>query len=129
MKKHMVFLTAIIFLTGITYSQSLGDLAREEQKRRESIPDSTLITNKNTPVGSPKKETPDDRTINEADYAAITAALAAFTANTAQGHLTRGKLYFDMSDDEQAIQELNEAIKLAPNLAEAYAYRAKVNVG
>ena len=38
MKKSIVFLVAVLYMTGIAaYTQSLGDLAREEQKRRESI--------------------------------------------------------------------------------------------
>jgi len=44
MKKITIFLVAIICLTGIAlYSQSLGDLARGEQARRDSISSSRTI--------------------------------------------------------------------------------------
>ena len=44
MKKYMVFFAVFFFLTGITaYAQSLGDFAREEQKRREAAPDGITI--------------------------------------------------------------------------------------
>jgi len=47
-----------------------------------------------------------------------------FAANSAQNHLERGKLFFNRSDYNNAILELNEAIKLDSNLAEAHAYRS-----
>ncbi|MDR1727414.1 MAG: hypothetical protein LBT74_05735 [Acidobacteriota bacterium] len=45
MKKAMIFLAAaVLLLTGVAaYAQSLGDLAREEQRRREEITDDKLI--------------------------------------------------------------------------------------
>ena len=44
--------------------------------------------------------------------------------NTAQARLDRGKVFYDRREYDVAISELNEAIKLDPNLAEAFAYRA-----
>ena len=38
MKKSAIFLAAILYLAGVTaHAQSLGDLAREEKKRREAV--------------------------------------------------------------------------------------------
>lgn len=45
MKKITVFLIAVLHLTCIAaYAQSLGDLAKEEQKRRDSVPANKTIT-------------------------------------------------------------------------------------
>jgi len=49
----------------------------------------------------------------------------SLVANNAQSHLERGKVFFDREDYANAISELNEAIKLDSNLAEAYAYRSR----
>jgi len=44
MKKYTVFLAVFFYLAGITASaQSLGDLAKEEQKRRESISGGVIL--------------------------------------------------------------------------------------
>jgi len=43
----------------------------------------------------------------------------------AQTRLDNGKRLFDQGNYDGAIQELNEAIRLDSNLAEAYAYRAR----
>ncbi|MDR0842796.1 MAG: hypothetical protein LBP68_05175 [Acidobacteriota bacterium] len=44
MKKSMIFLIAALLLASVAaYTQSLGDLAREEQKRREEIKDDKVI--------------------------------------------------------------------------------------
>ena len=44
MKKCTVFLAVVFYLTGMAaHSQSLGDLAREEQKRRESISGGVIL--------------------------------------------------------------------------------------
>jgi Flp pilus assembly protein TadD len=45
-------------------------------------------------------------------------------AQNAQTRLDNGKSLFDQKNYDGAIQELNEAIRLAPNMAEAYAYRS-----
>jgi tetratricopeptide (TPR) repeat protein len=50
-------------------------------------------------------------------------------AQTAQTRLDNGKRLFDQRNYDGAIQELNEAIKLDPNMAEAYAYRARAYSG
>jgi len=46
-------------------------------------------------------------------------------AGNVQTLLDNGKRLFDQGDYDGAIQELSEAIKLDPKLAEAYAYRAR----
>ena len=59
MKKSTIFLVAIICLAGAAaYSQSLGDLAREEQKRREAVSGQiTVIENLSSIAVSPDRET------------------------------------------------------------------------
>jgi tetratricopeptide (TPR) repeat protein len=52
-------------------------------------------------------------------------SLASLYAQTAQTRLDNGKRLFDQGNYNGAIQELNEAIRLDPNMAEAYAYRAR----
>ena len=57
MKKIIIFPTAIICLTGIAlYAQSLGDLARGEQIRRDSITNSIVIV-----IESPPPELPGEK--------------------------------------------------------------------
>lgn len=52
-----IILTAVLFLTGAAaYAQSLGDLAREEQKRREGISGEKVITLKSAPIEEPIEE-------------------------------------------------------------------------
>jgi len=46
-------------------------------------------------------------------------------AQTVQTRLDNGKRLFDQSNYDGAIQELNEAIRLSPKKAEAYAYRSR----
>jgi len=60
-------------------------------------------------------------------FACATVPRNDSTAQTqaAQISLNNGKRLFDQADYDGAIQELNEAIRLDPNLAEAYAYRAR----
>jgi len=50
---------------------------------------------------------------------------ASLYAQSAQTRLDNGKKLFDQKNYNGAIQELTEAIRLDPNLAEAYAYRAR----
>jgi hypothetical protein len=55
MKKSTVFATAFFFLTSIAlYAQSLGDVAREEQKRRDAIADEKIITLESAPSPAPE---------------------------------------------------------------------------
>jgi tetratricopeptide (TPR) repeat protein len=59
----------------------------------------------------------------------LLAALLVFTAislsaQNAQTRLDNGKRLFDQQNYNGAIRELDEAIRLDPNLAEAYAYRS-----
>jgi len=57
MKKCTVLLSAFFFLTcAAAYSQSLGDLAREEQKRRDAISEDRIITLENAPPAVPDKD-------------------------------------------------------------------------
>ena len=57
MKRLIFFFAAVFYLTGIAaYAQSLGDLAKEEQKRRESIPDEKVTTIEYTPPDAPDEE-------------------------------------------------------------------------
>jgi uncharacterized caspase-like protein len=49
--------------------------------------------------------------------------------NPAKERLDKGKLFFDRAEYDAAITELNEAIRLDPNSAEAYAYRARAYNG
>jgi tetratricopeptide (TPR) repeat protein len=46
-------------------------------------------------------------------------------AQSARIRLFNGKRLFDQGNYDGAVQELNEAVRLDPNLAEAYAYRAR----
>jgi tetratricopeptide (TPR) repeat protein len=60
----------------------------------------------------------------------LLAALLVFTAvslsaQNAQTRLDNGKQLFDQGNYDGAIRELDEAIRLDPNMAEAYAYRAR----
>ncbi|MDR0843528.1 MAG: hypothetical protein LBP68_08950 [Acidobacteriota bacterium] len=52
MKKSSIFLaTAVLFLTSVAaYAQSLGDLAKEEQKRREEIEIARVIVKLGEPT-------------------------------------------------------------------------------
>jgi tetratricopeptide (TPR) repeat protein len=64
----------------------------------------------------------------------LLAALLVFTAvslsaQNAQTRLDNGKRLFDQRNYDGAIREFDEAIKLDPNMAEAYAYRARAYVG
>jgi Tfp pilus assembly protein PilF len=61
--------------------------------------------------------------------AVFVLSVAALYAQTAQTRLDNGKRLFDQKNYDGAIQELNEAIRLDPNMAEAYAYRARAYVG
>ena len=57
MKKCTVFLAMFFYLTGIAvYAQSLGDLAREEQKRREGISGETIIVLESARPVAPDEE-------------------------------------------------------------------------
>lgn len=57
MKKSTVFLTVILCLSGIgAYAQSLGDLAIEEQKRRDAISTSRIIVLESAPAVASGKE-------------------------------------------------------------------------
>jgi tetratricopeptide (TPR) repeat protein len=60
---------------------------------------------------------------------ALVCASVSLYAQTAQTRLDNGKRLFDQADYDGAILELSEAIRLDPNLAEAYAYRARAYVG
>jgi Tfp pilus assembly protein PilF len=57
--------------------------------------------------------------------AVFVLSAASLYAQTAQTRLDNGKRLFDQRNYDGAIKELNEAIRLDPNLAEAYAYRAR----
>jgi len=46
-------------------------------------------------------------------------------AKSTNANLENGKRLFDQEDYDGAIRELTEAIRLDPNLAEGYAYRAR----
>ena len=59
--------------------------------------------------------------------ALLLIAVLVFTAlscNAAKTSLENGKKLFEQSNYDGAIQELDKAIKLNPNMAEAYAYRS-----
>ena len=59
MKKHMIFFTAALCLACIaTYAQSLGDLARDEQKRRDAISEEKTIILDSAPTEEPEEEIP-----------------------------------------------------------------------
>ena len=60
---------------------------------------------------------------------ALLFSAVSLYAQTAQTRLDNGKRLFDQNNRDGALQELNEAIKLDPNLAEAYAYRARIYNG
>jgi tetratricopeptide (TPR) repeat protein len=55
---------------------------------------------------------------------ALVFSSVSLYAQSAQTRLDNGKRFFDQGNYDGAIQELNEAIKLDSNLAEAYAYRS-----
>jgi tetratricopeptide (TPR) repeat protein len=61
--------------------------------------------------------------------AVFVLSAASLYAQTAQTRLDNGKRMFDQENYDGAIQELNEAIRVDPNMAEAYAYRARAYVG
>jgi len=61
--------------------------------------------------------------------AVFVLSTATLYAQTAQTRLDNGKRLFDQKNYDGAIQELTEAIRLDPNLAEAYAYRARAYNG
>jgi len=61
--------------------------------------------------------------------AAFVFSLASLYAQTAQTRLDNGKRLFDQENYDGAIREFTEAIRLDPNMAEAYAYRARAYVG
>jgi hypothetical protein len=70
MKRSIVFLIAILYLTGIAYAQSsLGDYAREEQKRRKSIPHSMIIILKSAPPAAEDEGISTGNTENEDGFA------------------------------------------------------------
>jgi Flp pilus assembly protein TadD len=54
---------------------------------------------------------------------ALVFSAMSMYAQTAQTRLDNGKRLFDQQNYDGAIQELNEAIRLNPNLAEAFAFR------
>ena len=58
---------------------------------------------------------------------ALVFSAMSLYAQTAQTHLDNGKRLFDQGNYDGAIQELTEAIRLDPNMAEAYAYRGAVS--
>jgi len=47
-------------------------------------------------------------------------------AQSAQTHFDNGKRLYDQDKDDEAIQEFTAAIRLNPNMAEAYAYRGRL---
>ena len=54
MKKYAVFFTALFYMTCVAaYTQSLGDLARDEQKRREGVSDGIEIILESAPLAVP----------------------------------------------------------------------------
>jgi len=59
-----------------------------------------------------------------ADDSGVIVQGQGLVVNSTQFHLERGKVFFERNDSDNAISELNEAIKLDSKLAEAYAYRA-----
>jgi tetratricopeptide (TPR) repeat protein len=50
-------------------------------------------------------------------------------AQKGQANLENGKKLFEQEDYDGVIRELSEAIRLDPQIAEAYAYRARAYVG
>ena len=61
MKKCTFFLALSFCLTGITaYAQSLADIAREEQKRRDSLPGGVKLL-----LGSPLPTVPEEKNLKE----------------------------------------------------------------
>jgi tetratricopeptide (TPR) repeat protein len=48
---------------------------------------------------------------------------------SAKEHFEKGKVFFDRNDDDTAILEFTEAIKLDPNFSDAFAYRARTYNG
>jgi len=48
---------------------------------------------------------------------------------SAKDHFDKGKIFFDRDDDNTAILEFTEAIRLDPNYSDAYAYRARAYNG
>lgn len=65
--KYKVFTVLVFFLAGIAvHAQSLGDLGREEQKRRESISEAKTITFKVARSDEPE-ESDDERSSAEAE--------------------------------------------------------------
>ena len=69
MRKLMVFPAAILCLAVVAaYAQSLGDLAREEQERRNSIPADKTIIIEVAPAAEPKEDVSTDVVGNKDDY-------------------------------------------------------------
>ena len=70
MKKYTVFLSAVLCLTVVAaYAQSLGDFAREEQKRRDAIPDDRTITLKSAPITVPYEDNEKKEVLADDEYA------------------------------------------------------------
>ena len=58
--------------------------------------------------------------------AVFVLSAAALYAQTAQTHFDNGKRLYDQDKDDEAIKEFTAAIRLNPNMAEAYAYRGRL---
>ena len=69
MKKLTLFLIAALCLAGVTtYAQSLGDIAREEQKRREAVSGDVFIIEKKSVAASPGRDTLTDEANEDAKF-------------------------------------------------------------
>ena len=78
MKKYAVFFAVLFCMAGIvTYPQSLGDYAKDEQKRREVVPGSTVIV-----LESERPVVPDE-TVTNADGAEQNGAGSGFQISAA----------------------------------------------
>jgi len=58
--------------------------------------------------------------------AVLVLSAVTLYAQSAQTHFDNGKRLYDQDKDDEAIQEFTAAIRLNPNMAEAYAYRGRL---
>ena len=69
MKKSTILLVVILYMTGVAaHAQSLGDLAREEQKRREAVSDKITIIDNAPSVAVTSTTAPGMETLTDEEF-------------------------------------------------------------
>jgi len=125
MKKYAVLFVMVFYMTSIAvHAQSLGDLAKEEQKRREAVSDGTVIVLENARPATSGTQSAEAFNASEIDAALLRAAndididweelleLGNMLEQDKEAREALQEIFTGISDMlQEALQEMNASMK------------------